>query len=410
MHDLKMRANRIGLICCVSILAFLILFTPALSAQDKSNKIVKESIVSNQKKRTYYLLVPASVTGPAPLVVLLHGSGRNGLSLVEKWKDLAIKEGVIIVAPDAAGGDGWITPRDGPAFLHDVTEELKSKYPINPRRIYLFGHSGGAVFALMMSMAESEYFAATAVHAGAFRLRDEFQTIEQARRKIPLAIWVGTVDRFFPLADVRATRDALRAKGFTIDVTEMPGHDHWYYDLAPEINAAAWEFLKRYELSNEPRYAEYAGMGTGANANKLIAEINELSTRARELIDRGNQKEVELAAKSFSTDRAQMTKLAQEHMDILAESASFWRAAAEKAESAEKLGLSGKHKQYFNLIGQYSRKCGELLDAMRERSAALLSAEPVVTIQSMRDEAQKRADKLHHEVDEIQKAIDKLMG
>lgn len=401
--------DTIRLICWASLLAFLLLFTPILLAQDKPNKIVKESIVSNQKKRTYYLFVPASVTAPAPLVVLLHGSGRNGLSLVERWKDLAIKEGVIIVGPDALGGGGWSAPTDGPGFLHDLTQELKAKYPVNSRRIYLFGHSAGAVFALLMSMAESEYFAATAIHAGAFRLRDEFQSINQARRKIPLAIWVGTVDRFFPLADVRATRDALRAKGFTIDVTEMPGHDHWYYDLAPEINAAAWEFLKRYELSNEPRYAEYVGVGTAGNANKLITEINDLSSRARELIDRANQKEVELGGKYFEMDRAQMTKIAQEHMDILAESASFWRAAAEKAESANKLGLSGKHKQYFNLIGQYSRKCGELLDAMRERSAALLSTEPVATIQSMRDEAQKRADKLHQEIDEIQKAIDKLM-
>ncbi|MGZ8842849.1 MAG: dienelactone hydrolase family protein [Pyrinomonadaceae bacterium] len=405
-----MNRDRIRLVSWASVWCIFLILTPTPQAQDKSNKIVKESIVSNKTKRTYYLLVPSSVSGPAPLVVLLHGSGRNGLSVVEKWKDLAIKEGVIIVGPDAAGGDGWITPRDGPAFLHDLTEELKSKYPVNPRRIYLFGHSGGAVFALMMSMAESEYFAATAVHAGAFRLRDEFQTIDQARRKIPLAIWVGTVDRFFPLASVRATRDALRAKGFTIDVTEMPGHDHWYYDLAPEINAAAWAFLKRYDLPNEPRYTEYVGMGTAGNANKLITEINELSTQARELIDRANQKEVELGGKYFEMDRAQMTKIAQEHMDILAESASFWRAAAEKAESANKLGLSGKHKQYFNLIGQYSRKCGELLDAMRERSAALLSTEPVATIQSMRDEAQKRADKLHQEIDEIQKAIDKLMG
>ncbi len=406
-----MRAVRIRLICWASVLAFLILFVPILQAQDKTNKILRESIVSNKTKRTYYLLVPSSVSGPAPLVVLLHGSGRNGLSLVEKWKDLAIKEGVIIVGPDAMGGGGWATPRDGPAFLHDLTEELKAKYPVNPRRIYLFGHSAGAVFALIMSMAESEYFAATAIHAGAFRARDEFQTIDQASRRIPLAIWVGTVDRFFPLTSVRATRDALKAKGFAVDVTEMPGHDHWYYDLAPEINASAWEFLKRYELPNEPRYAEYAGTGTGGDANKLIVEINELSARARALIDQSNQKEAELDGKNFfDKDRAQMTKLAQEQMDILAESASLWRAAAAKAESANKLGLSGKHKQYFNLIGQYNRKCGELLDAMRERSAALLSTEPALTIQSMREEAQKRADKLHQEIDEIQKAIDKLMG
>ncbi|MGZ8847493.1 MAG: hypothetical protein ACXW3C_13615, partial [Pyrinomonadaceae bacterium] len=135
-----MNRDRIRLVSWASVWCIFLILTPTPQAQDKSNKIVKESIVSNKTKRTYYLLVPSSVSGPAPLVVLLHGSGRNGLSVVEKWKDLAIKEGVIIVGPDAAGGDGWITPRDGPAFLHDLTEELKSKYPVNPRRIYLFGH------------------------------------------------------------------------------------------------------------------------------------------------------------------------------------------------------------------------------------------------------------------------------
>jgi hypothetical protein len=36
----------------------------------------------------------------------------------------------------------------------------------------------------------------------------------------------------------------------------MPGHDHWYYDLAPKINAAAWNFLKGQKLADEPRYVK----------------------------------------------------------------------------------------------------------------------------------------------------------
>jgi len=68
---------------------------------------------------------------------------------------------------------------------------------------------------------------------------------------------VGTNDSFFPLPVVRATRDALNAKGFNSELTEIKGHTHWYYDKAPEINRSAWEFLKRYELTGEPLYEEY---------------------------------------------------------------------------------------------------------------------------------------------------------
>ena len=137
--------------------AFLALLLFSAHAR-AGEKVSKESFESHGKKRTYYLFVPGSVTAvaPAPLVVLLHGSGRNGLSLVEKWKDLAASEGFIIVGPDAINTQGWHTPEDGPDFLRDLVEMLRAKYPVNPRRVYLFGHSAGAVFALDLSMLESE--------------------------------------------------------------------------------------------------------------------------------------------------------------------------------------------------------------------------------------------------------------
>src|SRR5207245_1067198 len=98
---------------------------------------------------------------------------------------------------------------DGPALLHDIVDELKKDYPIDPHRVYLFGHSAGAVFALAMSMVESRYFAATAIHAGAFPPGME-TVAPSTKRKIPIAIFSGTADPFFPIKQVRATRDVLK--------------------------------------------------------------------------------------------------------------------------------------------------------------------------------------------------------
>jgi poly(3-hydroxybutyrate) depolymerase len=224
-----------------------------------SQEISKELITSKGKKRAYYLFVPEKVSpaAPSPLIVLLHGSGRNGLSLVEKWKDLSKKEKVIVVGPDALNSQGWNIPADGPGFIHELVEALKATYPVNARRVYLFGHSAGAGQALYLSLLESEYFAATAIHAGALSGSQDNQLIEYAKRKIPIAIFVGTNDNFFPLPVVRATRDALNAKGFNTELTEIKGHTHWYYDKAPELNRSAWEFLKKYELPKEPLYEEH---------------------------------------------------------------------------------------------------------------------------------------------------------
>lgn len=242
----------------LNILFLICLFLAFAVDSVKSQKVLKETIRSNEKDRTYYLVVPEKIAADTtvPLVVLLHGSRRNGLSLVEKWKDLAKKEGIIIVGPDALNLQGWIIPDDGPDLIRELVDALKAKFPINNRRVYLFGHSAGAGQALYLSLLESEYFAATAVHAGALETNDDVY-IKAAKRKIPIAIFVGTNDNFFPLPLVRATRDALNSAGFKSQLTEIQGHTHWYYDRATEINKSAWDFLKVHELGGEPKYEQH---------------------------------------------------------------------------------------------------------------------------------------------------------
>jgi predicted esterase len=177
---------------------------------------------------------------------------------VEKWKGLAEKEGIILVGPDSSDPMQWRIPQDGPDFIHDLVESLKAKYPINARRVYLFGHSAGATSGIYMSLLESKYFAAAVIHAGALRLtRQDFSFMDEAERKIPMAIFVGTDDPLFPLRAVRATRDALKERAFPVELTEIKGHTHDYYSRAGEINKSAWEFLSKQALEADPEYKQY---------------------------------------------------------------------------------------------------------------------------------------------------------
>jgi poly(3-hydroxybutyrate) depolymerase len=242
-------------------LALFTLLLPAAAAGavvgDK-DKLVKDTVMSEGKKRTYYLFVPEGVSKerPAPLLVLLHGSGHNGKLLVEHWRKLAAQEGLILAGPDARSPEQWGMPQDGPRFLYDLVEELKKTQPVDPARVYLFGHSAGAVFGLYMTALESEYFAAVAVSAGAMR-ENTFQMLDEAERKVPVALFVGARDSLFPLSVVRATRDAYTKRGFTAELTEIPNHDHNYYRLSADINAKAWAFLKQHKLAGAARYKEH---------------------------------------------------------------------------------------------------------------------------------------------------------
>jgi poly(3-hydroxybutyrate) depolymerase len=221
-------------------------------------EIEKRSLVSGGKTRTYFFFARAAAqTGrPAPLIVTLHGSGRDGKSLVSKWKDLAEQEGIVLAGPDSTDFAHWATPADGPVLLRDLVEEVRRTQPIDPRRVYLFGHSAGALFALQMACLESEYFAAAAVHAGALA-PSQFAVFDFAKRKIPIHIAIGDRDEFFSMADARATLDALKQRGFPAELIEMRRHTHDYYGSSGSINKSAWAFLSKQTLPANPQYTPY---------------------------------------------------------------------------------------------------------------------------------------------------------
>ena len=391
------------------LIFLVLLFTGTAAAV---SDVQKETFSSENKKRVYYLYVPQTLkpSDAAPLIILLHGSGRNGLSLVDKWKGLADQEGMILAGPDAARPEAWTTSGDSPNVLRDLVETIKAKYPINPRRVYLFGHSAGAVYSLGLGLMESEYFAAVAIHAGGWREKSEFELLKRGRRKIPIAIWVGDRDQYFSLNSVRATRDALLAGGYPAELTEMPNHDHWYYDLAPKINEAAWQFLQRYQLPAEPLFEAYSSGGDTKDLTKVMTDINALQAKVNEVAIAVNGRDAQINAKDFTLHRSEVNQLAQDEAALLKEGAELSRTAADKADRAAATPkLSDKYKQFLKLIAQQNLKYAEMLEAKREEVELFLGNDSIEEIKAKRSELQKKIKKLQEESDEFQQQAEKLI-
>jgi poly(3-hydroxybutyrate) depolymerase len=237
-------------------ITLLLLLALAATAASAAAKPEKQTVTFEGKERTYYTFVPEKLTAPAPLLLLLHGSGRDGMSQIERWQTLAEKEGLVLVAPDSANSREWSMGVDGPEFLHEIVEAVRGKHPIDGKRIYLFGHSAGAMFALYMGIMESQYFAAAGVHAGAMK-EDFYPFLDLARRKLPLAIWVGTEDPYFIPTLVKGTQAELKKHGFDAQVFEMKGHDHNYYAVARELNPKIWSFLSASSLDADAKWQTY---------------------------------------------------------------------------------------------------------------------------------------------------------
>jgi poly(3-hydroxybutyrate) depolymerase len=218
------------------------------------------TLQSGGRQRDIAVYVPRSAQNGAPVLVLLHGSGQPARSILRRWIATADQEGIVLLAPQSLDPDAWHLVADGPGLFRDAIESVAAAHPIDRQRVYLFGHSGGAVYALTLAMLESEYFAAAAVHAGSWRDRAAFNSLRYAKRKIPIAMFVGDIDEFFSVASVRRTEAALREAGHPVSVTVIKSHGHAYSRVARTLNPEMWRWLAATALESEPRFEPYQGL------------------------------------------------------------------------------------------------------------------------------------------------------
>ena len=231
------------------------LLTPAVVFATSTPE--KQTITFKGKECVYYIFVPKKLAGvpekpaePAPLLLILHGPERDGMSQIEQWQALAEQEGLVLAAPNALNSRGDLE------LVHEIAEAVRGKYPIDGKRIYLFGHSAGAVFALEMGVMESQYFAAAAIHAGAMS-QGFYPPLDLTKRKLRLAIWVGMEDPDFSRTLVRNTQNALKEHGGDAQVFEMKGDNHDYYAVAKDLNPKIWSFLSASNLDTDAAWQTY---------------------------------------------------------------------------------------------------------------------------------------------------------
>ncbi len=228
----------------------------AVSAQAAAPS--KEMLSFEGQSRTFYLYIPDGGQEPLPMVVLLHGSGGNGLFMLQQWQNIAVREHIALLAPDSLHTDvGWDLHSDGPDYIHAAIQAAAAGHQIDFHRLYLFGQSGGAVYALNLAMLESEYFAAAAYHAGGWRKPAEYHFTDYSKRKIPVAAFVGDKDEYFSLDSVKETERILTQRGFPAELHLLAGRVHSYMDVPADFHDTVWNFLKSNALTDLPKYAPY---------------------------------------------------------------------------------------------------------------------------------------------------------
>src|SRR5262249_4894086 len=127
---------------------------------------------------------------PVPILFVLHGlSGSENLffdgygnGIVPR---LASERGWIVVATKVSGPLGSGPAPDGVGIL----DELSRGYPIDPKPVYLIGHSLGAAHVVLLAQRHPGRFAAIAALGGSGRV-----TKPEALKGLPVFVGCGKLD------------------------------------------------------------------------------------------------------------------------------------------------------------------------------------------------------------------------
>jgi len=173
-----------------------------------------ETIRHDGLERTYRLYVPSEVRADSnlALVVALHGGLGSGDQFAgnSRFEELAETEGFVVVFPGGvdrtwnAGtccGGAVRKNVDDVGFLAALLERLGATLPVNRERVFVTGHSNGAMMAFRFACERSDLVAAAAPVAGSLEV-----PVCSPGRGVDLLAIHGDSDRNHPLEGAEGTR------------------------------------------------------------------------------------------------------------------------------------------------------------------------------------------------------------
>ncbi|PJZ46564.1 alpha/beta hydrolase family esterase [Leptospira brenneri] len=171
-----------------------------------------DSIEIQNQKRTYIVHYPKGWNGsPIRLLVALHGRFGSGNSMIKQTKLdlLADRKGFIVVFPDGykrswADGRGN-TPADENkindiTFIELLVKRLIAEGSVNPKEIFLVGHSNGGFMAQRLAVEKPELWKgvlSVAAQVSVFTLK---RKLTLKSNPVSVGIMAGTEDPIVPFS------------------------------------------------------------------------------------------------------------------------------------------------------------------------------------------------------------------
>lgn len=166
-----------------------------------------QTLTSNGVTRTYLLHVPSNFRkGTSALVIVLHGSGGNGLGMEvgTGFSNLADQVGFAVAYPDglleaSEGQTNWAyffnDFTDDVGFIRQLIDTVQANVGPDPKKIYVTGLSSGALMSHRLGVQLSDLVAAIGVVEGALFSNGNPPPVPSAAGPVSVLILHGDQDK-----------------------------------------------------------------------------------------------------------------------------------------------------------------------------------------------------------------------
>ncbi|MFQ5449333.1 MAG: hypothetical protein ACE5E9_01820 [Nitrospinaceae bacterium] len=209
-------------------------------------------IEADGEKYPYALFVPESAKpGDAlPLVVVLHGMGGTGDSILEPWVKRLSRE-FIVLCPTYPMGAWWAQRAED--LVLKLVQTVQSAYPVDLNRVFLVGVSNGAIGAYMIGMFNPDLFAGIVPIASGITPR--YMHFLVNLKNTPIYIIQGVYDPIFPIQLSRRVHKILTDMKYPVVYREhdKTGTAHGGHFLPKEEVGPLVEWIKKQKRDPLPR-------------------------------------------------------------------------------------------------------------------------------------------------------------
>ena len=216
-----------GLLLLVSWLSVTAQVKPTKKVKVKYDYLIYLPKDYNVKQTTY------------PLVIYLHGGAQRGKDLnklkayglpylVDQGRDFDF----IIASPQCPEGKYWTTND----WFDSLYTELKTKYRIDPKRVYLTGISIGGYGTWHTTIDYPDTFAAIVPLCGG--VNDSTQVCRI--RQVPVWTFHGTADDAIPIAETERVVNTLKQCQGNVKFTKLANEGHGIQYLYEKNDIYDW--------------------------------------------------------------------------------------------------------------------------------------------------------------------------